>query len=103
MKKVKITVIKKFSPEDIFGEKMIRHSTGKPIPPCYLEENQEFIVESHLDVPEGFCGQAWHDLYDTIMIYYCNGDIEYPAPGVTYTPCNDGVRPVIFKLEKIGS
>ena len=100
LKKVRITVIKKFSPEEIFGHEIIRQSTGKPIPPCYLEEGQEFIVESHLKVPEGFCEKAWLDLYNILMIFYHNGEYDYPEPGMTYTPCADGVRPVIFKIEK---
>ncbi len=103
MKSIKITVIKKFSPTDVFGHEIIRKSTGKPIPSCYLEEGKEFIVENHLKAPEEFCKQAWHDLYNTLMIYYCDGDYEYPEPRVTYTPCNDGVRPVIFKIEKLSS
>lgn len=98
-KKVKITVIRKFSPEEVFGHGMIRQSTGESVPTCSLERGREFIVENHLEIPEGFCGQAWHDMYHTIMMYYWGGDYEYPEPGVTYTPCGDGIRPVIFRIE----
>ena len=41
MSKIKITVIKKFGPEDVIGELFIR-SNGLPIEKCYLEEGQEF-------------------------------------------------------------
>jgi len=27
--------------------------------------------------------------------------MEYPEPGVTYQPCGDGVKPVVFKIEKL--
>ena len=27
--------------------------------------------------------------------------MEWPAPGATYQPCGDGVKPVFFKIEKI--
>ena len=100
MVKLKITVIKKFSPEDVFGHKMHRH-TGEPIPTCSLEVGSEFIVDNHHKPPEGFCTQAWQDIYNTLMIYYCNGDYQYPEPGIAYTPCGDGIRPVIFKIEKL--
>ena len=40
------------------------------------------------------------DIYDILMIFYYDGDYAYPEPGITYTPCNDGLRPVIFKIEK---
>ena len=101
MRKLKISVVKKFNPKEIFGQEMIRSSTGKPIPSCYLQEGQEFIVESHLKPPKDFCEQAWHDIYDTLMVYYNDGDYDYPDAGITYIPCNDGIRPVIFKIEKI--
>lgn len=97
--KVKITVIKKFSPEEIFGHEMMRE--GKPIPLCSYEVGEEFIVDNHLDRPEKFCGQAWQDLYSTLMIYYNGGDYNYPRSGVTFQPCGDGIRPVIFKIEKL--
>jgi len=98
-KKVKITVIRKFTPEDVFG---INHGityNGGEIPSCPLEVGSEFIVDSHLDRPKGFCGRAWHDLYTTLMVYYYGGDIEWPGPGATYQPCGDGVKPVVFKIE----
>lgn len=98
--RVKITVVKRFSPEEIFGHEIMKESGGK-IVRCSYEDGQEFIVDSHLDRPEGFCGQAWQDLYTTLMIYYYGGDYNYPEPGVTYQPCGDGMRPVIFKIEKI--
>jgi len=99
--KLKITVIKKFDPKAIFGHDIFRASTKKPIPPCYLEEGQEFLMDNHLSPPKDFCEQAWHDIYDILMIYYCGGDYKYPELGYTYTPCNDGIRPVIFKIEKL--
>jgi uncharacterized repeat protein (TIGR04076 family) len=52
-------------------------------------------------MPKDFCGRAWNDMYTTLMVYYCGGDYDYPEPGVTYQPCGDGIRPVIFKIEKI--
>ncbi|WP_455143156.1 TIGR04076 family protein [Candidatus Hodarchaeum mangrovi] len=101
MDKLKITVIKKFDPKIIFGHNILRTSTEKPIPPCFLEEGREFLVDNHLSPPKDFCEQAWHDIYETLMIYYYGGDYEYPEPGFTYIPCNDGIRPVIFKIEKL--
>jgi uncharacterized repeat protein (TIGR04076 family) len=99
--KVKVTVIRKFTPEDVFGpDHGITYDGGK-IPACPLELGQKFIVDSHLDRPKGFCGRAWHDLYTTLMIFYNGGDLEWPGPGATYQPCGDGVKPVVFKIEKL--
>ena len=62
---------------------------------------EEFIVDHHLNRPDGLCGRVWQDLYTTLMMLYWGGDWEYPEPGLTYQPCGDGVRPVIFKIEKL--
>ena len=98
--KLRITVVKKFSPEDILGHSVKRH-TGENIGFCSFEIGEEFIMDNHISIPKGFCGQAWNDMLTTLMIYYYGGDYEYPEPGVTYQPCGDGLRPVIFKIEKI--
>jgi uncharacterized repeat protein (TIGR04076 family) len=99
--KLKITVVKKFKPEDILGHS-VKLDTGENIEYCSLEMGQEIIMDHHLKMPEGFCGRAWHDMYTTLMVYYFGGDYDYPEPGVTYQPCGDGLRPVVFKIDKIG-
>lgn len=99
--KLKITVVKKFRPEDILGHEVKREDTGETLSYCGHEVGEEFVMDNHLNRPEGLCGRAWHDLYTTLMTYYCGGDYEYPKPGVTYQPCGDGLRPVIFKIEKM--
>jgi uncharacterized repeat protein (TIGR04076 family) len=98
---VKITVIKKFSPEDIFGHEIINHSTGKAIPMCSMEKGKEYVVDNLYDMPDDFCPRVWYDSHDIITTYFFGGDFEYPETGATYVTCNDGVRPVIFKIEKI--
>jgi uncharacterized repeat protein (TIGR04076 family) len=97
--KLKVTVFKKFSPEDIFGHEVL--ARGKTLQACNHQVGDEFIVDHHLDRPKDFCGQAWQDLYTTLMIYYFGGDYNWPEPGVTYQPCGDGMRTVIFKIEKM--
>lgn len=59
--------------------------------------------------PEGFCDEAWKAIYqyvfalahgagkDNGLFYY--GD-WIRKPGVAICSCNDGLRPVIFKIEK---
>ena len=97
--KLKITVMKTLSPEEIFGHEVLLD--GKEIQPCSYEVGKEFIMDHHLNRPEDFCGRAWQDLYTTLMTYYYGGDYNYPEPGITYQPCGDGIRPVIFKIEKM--
>lgn len=99
--KLKVTVFKMLTPEDIFGQDHNITWNGEPIPPCGHKVGEEFIVDHHLNKPDGLCGRAWQDLYTTLMVYYFGGDYDYPESGVTYQPCGDGVKPVIFKIEKM--
>ena len=56
--------------------------------------------------PQGFCDEAWKAIYqyvfalahgaDKSLFYY--GD-WFKKPGVAIVSCNDGLRPVIMKLE----
>ncbi|MFX0061884.1 MAG: TIGR04076 family protein [Candidatus Hermodarchaeota archaeon] len=98
--KIKITVIKKYRPEEVFGHEMRQSSSGEKIPPCqFFEEGQEFITNSFTR-PEEFCGWAWRDL----TVRFTKFDLvdeDWPEPGMTYVACGDGLRPVIFKLEKL--
>ena len=99
--RMKIIVVRRYSPEEVFGHPMIQSSSGKAIPACQiLEDGQEFIAEHSFKMPDGFCGWAWRDLtvrftkFDLV-------DMDWPSPNVTYVACGDGVRPVIFRLEKL--
>jgi len=53
---VKITVVRNFSPEDVFGERFHRPS-GRKIVKCDLEEGDSFMVTDG-NKPEGFCHHA---------------------------------------------
>ena len=68
VRKFKITVIKKFSPEDVFGEEGFQFKNGEKDKICDLfEEGQEFTFEG-VKKPEGFpCEWAWNDLFNDIM------------------------------------
>ncbi|MFX0209332.1 MAG: TIGR04076 family protein, partial [Candidatus Hodarchaeota archaeon] len=96
--KIKITIIKKFKPEEVFGHEIIRSSSGETIPPCqFFEEGDEFIAEHSFKMPEGFCGWAWRDLTVRFTKFDLLEDEDWPEPGMTYVACGDGLRPVIFK------
>ena len=102
MARVKITVIKKFSPEEVFSHEM-RYPDGNLIPPCIVfEEGQEIIVENILGPkPEEFCGWGWNDLWKDLSVIASGGNYEHVGTNVMYTSCRDGKRPVVFKLERI--
>lgn len=101
MKKVKITVLKKFFYEDLAETYL---TEGRSVGPCpLLEEGDTFLFEGSAVMPEGFCPWAWIDIYRGVNAI---------SAGATYAPwnnregmqilcCTDGVRPVVFAIEAI--
>lgn len=100
MKKVKITVLRTMLNQDLAEEYGVDGLTACPM----LREGQVFYAD--YAKPEGLCDEAWKAIYqyafalahgaDKELFYY--GD-WIKKPGVAICSCNDGLRPVIFKLE----
>lgn len=100
MTTIKITVIKKFNPKDVFDHE-VRNSRGEIVPTCYVfNEGEEFIVEN-LEKPEKFCGWGWKTVVKDLEILDSGDDVSWTEKGVIYSSCTDGARPVCFKLERI--
>jgi len=98
---VKITVVKKLSVEDVFGPSPPKLSQEvDPVCPR-LNEGDVFISQKSM-CPEGFCGWAFADIQRDIA--HLRFDGSYPwmqEEGVAYSCCTDGLRPVIFRLERV--
>ena len=103
MEKVKITVLKTTLDEELAAE------WGAPgLGPCpMLKEGQVFWAD--WAKPEGFCDEAWKAIYQYAFALAhgaAGGTFYYGdwirVPGVAICSCNDGLRPVIFKLEATG-
>ena len=89
MKKVKITVLKTTLDKELADEYGV-----EGLGPCpMLKEGQVFYADYAR--PEGLCDEAWKAIYQYVFYY---GD-WIRKPGVAICSCNDGLRPVIFKLE----
>jgi uncharacterized repeat protein (TIGR04076 family) len=100
MANVKITVVKMLDGKDLFGD-------NPPVPfKCdtvcgKFTLGQEFTSEEG-KCPEGFCFWAFADIQRDITHLRYGGD--YPnmkTKGAVLSCCTDGVRPVIFKLERM--
>ena len=100
MQKVKITVLKKYFDEELAKEYGVNGLTACPM----LKTGQVFYAD--YAKPEGFCDEAWKAIYQYVFAFahgagkdtfYYNDWIK--TPGVAICSCNDGLRPVIFKLE----
>ena len=100
--KVRIKVLKKLSSEEIFGDKPPLGNNVKACP--VFEVGQEFTVAEDGEMPKGFCHWAWNDLYKivTALRYGANWGPETNQKGApTIHCCTDGLRPVIFRLERV--
>ena len=101
--KVKITVEKKLDTRDVFGSQMPEVSDDFQETTCTLwEEGREFTVQEDGKMPPDFCSWAWHDIHRELSVLRFGGDFPWMRnPGMGYACCTDGLRPVVFKLERI--
>lgn len=98
---VKITVLRRFSPEEVFKKSPV--TPVDSLEACELfRDGQEFIVEDVGKMPEDFCSSAWHTIYCNVRTLAFGGNLPwYKEKGVAISSCTDGLRPVVFKLERI--
>ena len=101
-RKLRITVLKKLSSEEIYGRTLPEVSEDLT-PYCnQLEVGQEFIVDETGRMPSGFCAWAWHDIYPTVTAFQFGGNFYWmKKEGINYACCSDGTRPVFFKIERL--
>lgn len=101
MNKVKITILK-----TTLNEELAKEYGVDGLGPCpMMEEGQVFYAD--YAKPEGFCDEAWKAIYQYVFalahgtgeeLFYYGDWIR--KPGVAICSCNDGLRPVIMKLER---
>ena len=99
MNKVKITVLKTTFDKELADEYGVEGISSCPM----LRKGQVFYAD--YAKPEGFCDEAWKAIYQYVFalshgvknLFYFGDWIK--KKGVAICSCNDGLRPVIFKLE----
>ena len=107
MTKVKITVLKKECYKDLQEKYLADPKAG----PCSMfKVGQEFILEtegenSYFHMMNGkFCSEAWDSISRYIYTALQGGSIMkgWSAKDSEFIACcNDGTRPVVFKIERI--
>jgi len=98
----KITVLKTMFNQDLADEYRRPELHRGPCP--HYTEGQEFIVQHFGERPEDFfCDWAWNDIHKVLMALMMGGDFgRWMEDGSTFiTCCADGIKPVVFKLERI--
>jgi uncharacterized repeat protein (TIGR04076 family) len=98
----RITVVKRTLQDDLVDEYLSSTREGLERCPAF-EDGQEFVVEGFPMKPEGFCDWAWATIHKDVVAMMFGGDYPWiEQPGTAITCCTDGLRPVIFKVERIG-
>ena len=100
MHKVRITILK-----STFDSELAREYGAAGLGPCpMMKSGQVFYADCAK--PDGFCDEAWKAIYQYVfaLAHGSGKDLFYfgdwiRKPGVAIVSCNDGLRPVIMKLE----
>lgn len=102
MKAVKITIVKTEFYEDLASEVNTNIEGDFGLCP-FFKKGQEFIVKDIDEIPKGFCSWAWADIERDVAIILFGGQPKpvLKNPYSMYSCCDEGLRPVIFKLERI--
>lgn len=74
--------------------------------PCEVfTEGQEFIYDHHGEgsKPQNFCEWAWNDIYKSVITLASKGTFGswMKEEGIIIVCCTDGIRPVVFKVERL--
>ncbi len=100
-RRVKITVLRRFKPSEVFERSPVTPVGALGACEVY-RDGQVFTVEDDGRMPEGFCTSAWNDIFPSVRVLAFGGNAPwYKEKGVAVECCTDGLRPVIFKLERI--
>ncbi|MDE7380296.1 MAG: TIGR04076 family protein [Clostridia bacterium] len=100
MNKVKITVLKTTLDKDLAEQYGVEGLSTCP----FHKAGQVFFAD--YAKPDGLCDEAWKAIYQYVFalahgaqeqLFYYGDWIK--EKGVAICSCNDGLRPVIFKLE----
>jgi len=98
----KVTVLKTLYHPDLAEE---YRRPDVPKGPCpFFKVGDEFTVEYLAERPDEFkCDWAWHDIHKIIMILMTKGTFGTWMKNEHnfITCCTDGIKPVVFKVERI--
>lgn len=104
MNKCKLTILK-----TTFDEELAKEYGAPGLGPCPLmKEGQVFYAD--YAKPEGFCDEAWKAIYQYVFAlanganmdssWYYNDWMNEEHKDMAICSCNDGLRPVIIKIER---
>ncbi len=101
LRKVKISVI-----EVTFNKERAEKYAPEGYGSCELHSVGQVFYSNGWQKPTGLCDNAWNCMRDYVLAIsqgagYIYGDGGFTnKEGMVIVSCNDGIRPVIFKVEK---
>lgn len=102
MTKIRITVLKRDSAPELAA----RYAHPDLQIPCQYHHEGQIIEMTAYKRPDAICSEAWKSM-DHVICALIHGATEplrehwMARPGVAIISCNDGFRPVTFKIERI--
>ena len=97
MTRAEITVLQTVVFKDLV-EKTLPQEVWQHVVPCeFFQPGQSYVVNAASEMPEGFCPSAWFDLRDKLAA--CLRDEDPLTPLIVC--CQDGLRPVTFRIQRI--
>ncbi len=101
MANVKITVLKKHKNDEIINE----YALDTTVPECSkIGPIGKEYVTTGINIPEDFCSWAWVDIHRDVIHLVFGGDFPFmKQKGTAIAACTDGLKPVIFKIERLDS
>ncbi len=101
MPQVRITVVKRLDRDEILADVDPGCSCRGETQCDRFKDGQTFLAE-YTRMPDGFCPGAWADLFRYVVGLQAGADYPWMnEPGTVLACCNDGFRPVIFRLERV--
>ncbi len=98
--RVKITVLKTLYHKDLVEEYVLPEKP-EAYQSCYRFQVGDVFYVDGFEMPEGFCPWAWADIHREVVAIRCNADVPISTePGCFIASCTDGLRPVVFKVER---
>jgi uncharacterized repeat protein (TIGR04076 family) len=99
----RVTVLKRAVFRNLIDEYVPeeRKATYGPCP--RFEDGQVFEVRGGVP-PAGFCARAWASIFGDLAVAELGGDAPWiNRKNTMITCCNDGLTPVVFRIDRLES
>jgi len=99
--KVKIKVLDKYLASNLIQE-YVKEDQKAGFDLCdIVNVGDEFVLDEP-NMPEGFCPWAWADINRDVISMMSGGSFPWiEKEGVAIASCTDGLRPVMFLIQRI--